>query len=1075
MKILPDTLPARKIDHLLTVVFYLSFAVITQSVFRTVSVWPAAGVLMAAFLLFGRAIFPSAGVACFLASLIFFLVGERGVPFGAALLITAATTVGNIGSAWLALLFCNQAKKLETSFSDFKWILGKFLPAICFFAFGSALVGVGVYWVAGIPWEVGFSVGVVSWAVSNIVGCVVFTPLFVSLRFHGLPRSIPENLRAHLASSFALLLIVLIVFLPTENSFFQLLQQPSFFWIPLCAIAMMRCSQTFVFFSLAMAFSLIWIGTNLGYGPFLRQDSIQTDAAMQSFFGFSASLILILRALLTELRESDRHLKTILDTAPECIKVLNERGLLLHMNPAGLRMIGVERLEDIRGKKISWIIAPEHRKAFEALHRKVIAGEVAGLEYEIIGVGGTRRWLETRAVPMREKGETVHLAVTREITERKKAEAFRENEERFRFALVAGNQGIFDLDLVTGQCAANAEYAKMLALPPQSFTEPLEALLERTHPEERETLRKIFEQYRSGRREEHRLEFRQQVAGGDWKWIYSTGKALAVSEGKATRVLGTYQDIHERKLTETALAKSRSLLQATMESSADGILVVSNERKITFYNRKFIGLWGIPNEMAVRGIDRELLGFVFSKLVDPEDFLATVNHLYSHPELSRVDTILLKDGRVFERDTQPQKIGGTILGRVWSFRDITERKQAEDALKAAKEEAEKANVAKSQFLANMSHEIRTPMNGIIGMLDVLLAGDLSEEQRECVGVANASAFHLLHIINDILDLSKIEAKKIELESVGFSLRTVVENARKTVLPQTDEKNLAVEVLFGDGVPSRVVGDAGRVQQVLINILGNAAKFTARGSIVVRVTAEEDAGNTVRARFEVRDSGIGIAEEKLKQIFMPFTQADSSTTRQYGGSGLGLAICKELVELMGGRIGVESRSGEGSLFWFSIPFEKTAEMEPARLPGVSQKAAEQNAVAEIAAFCAPVLVVEDDEINRVVLKKNLAILGFQAEEAENGKRALELLAEKNFSLVLMDCMMPVMNGYQAAEAIRRGDVSAACRDIPIIAVTANAMAGSREACLGAGMNDWISKPVTLEVLVQALAKWLGEKC
>lgn len=382
--------------------------------------------------------------------------------------------------------------------------------------------------------------------------------------------------------------------------------------------------------------------------------------------------------------------------------------------------------------------------------------------------------------------------------------------------------------------------------------------------------------------------------------------------------------------------------------------------------------------------------------------------------------------------------------------------QAEQHVREALAEVERANRAKADFLANMSHEIRTPMNAILGFSELLQQTELTQRQMEKVELIHQSADALLTLINDLLDFSRIEAGKLRLCAVPFALRELCEGVLKLLGPQVAGKPVEVEFVWAAEGAGECVGDAGRVRQVLVNLLGNAVKFTGRGRVELRVEDWPPAGY----RLAVTDTGIGIPLEVQPRLFGQFVQADSSAKRQYGGSGLGLAISKQLIEAMGGEIGFHSQLGEGSCFWFRIP----AAME-GEAAGV--KSTPRQEVKGRIPPGMPVLVAEDNPVNQRLAQQMLENLGCQVQVAANGLEAISLAMEGEFGLIFMDCQMPGMDGFEAAQAIR-----ALKPQQVIVALTANAMPADRERCLAAGMQDYLAKPVRQLELQEMLRRWAG---
>ena len=437
---------------------------------------------------------------------------------------------------------------------------------------------------------------------------------------------------------------------------------------------------------------------------------------------------------------------------------------------------------------------------------------------------------------------------------------------------------------------------------------------------------------------------------------------------------------------------------------------------------------------------------------------------------------ILARGTLIKSHGQSTRIVGIHL-------DVSDRKMAEEVLRQAKETAEAASRAKSQFLANMSHEIRTPMNGVLGMAELLLRCALGDKERHLTESIHRSGTVLLALINDILDFSKIEAGKLQLETIPFEIRRTIQEAVDLAMPEVQKKHLKISWHVAGDIPAYLLGDPMRLRQIIVNLVGNAVKFTEQGVIEVAVSVESQQGELYGLSIMVRDTGIGISPEAQAHIFAAFSQADGSTTRKYGGTGLGLAIVKQLVTLMGGHIEIHSAPGEGSTFTFSAYFKQCDPVQRLQPSSAEERGIDAEPFAHHAEGSEQVriLLVEDNPVNREVACGMLETLNFRIDTAENGREAVAAVESAAYALIFMDCQMPEMDGLTATKLIREREASIAplsplnvhrsvCH-VPIVALTAHAMQGDREVCLAAGMDDYLTKPFTLSQLEQVLARWV----
>ncbi|HEV7612156.1 MAG TPA: PAS domain-containing protein [Steroidobacteraceae bacterium] len=869
--------------------------------------------------------------------------------------------------------------------------------------------------------------------------------------------------------------------------------------------------------------------------------------------------------------------------------------------PFFFELIGLEsrRLSLAREDWVATIHPEDLEAVALALGAAIDTGTKYHCEYRALLLNGDVRWLSSRAEVM---CDTEHCPVRAvgtlsDITERKQLEEkLRYATDSLNIAQTAAGLATFDFNFGRNERICSDNFHALLGIPPSTKLDDLNFLLSRVHPDDVSRSRNAPLET-TDEENSYRCEYRVLLKGGGERWIGEKATVTRNDAGAIVRITGAIVDISDLKRTEAALDSSQDRLERAIRGTQDGLWEIDLVTDAPWFGMRFEEMFGYSVGDLSASRQR------FQALMHPEDRekvrTTMANHL-EHDAVFDVEFRVLHKAGHYEwarsRAQVDRAPDGTPLRLAGSTQLITDRKLAEQATLDAKLAAEAANRAKSNFLANLSHEIRTPMNGVTGMAQILSESSLDNTQRECVDIIQGSAKALLSLINDVLDLSKIEADRLELEHVDFDFRDMVYETVAAMALQSAVKGLELIVNIGIDVPVITRGDPGRLRQIVMNLIGNAIKFTHEGHVVLDATGTVDDDHRLTLRIEVTDTGIGIPADRLDRLFKTFSQIDSSTTRHYGGSGLGLSIVKRLAELMGGDVGVRSVPGQGSSFWATVTVDAVVEpsqREPvglgrrilivddlpasrrslarklnlARFDTVSvggvdealrqlakdpsfdlvladelmpvkggldllvemradprysaipfilmslfgaehspadwkqrpdavalkptratllttlvsqvitgdlpDKALLTSAVQANPTFRGRrILLVEDNPVNQHVAKRLLQRLAADVTLANNGAEALERLAESTYDAVLMDCQMPLMDGFTATRRIRESERQAGrSTRLPIIALTANVMSSDRDSCIAAGMDAHLGKPIEPAQLIDCLSRYL----
>lgn len=774
------------------------------------------------------------------------------------------------------------------------------------------------------------------------------------------------------------------------------------------------------------------------------------------------------RRLLSELADINLALD-----ASTIVAVTDRDGTITHVN---------QKFCDISGYTKRQLVGANHRIISSGLHPKMFfddmwntlhLGQIWHGEIRNRAKNGYYYWVDSTIIPfLDDAGQPYqHISISIDITKRKVAEeALRESEGRFRAITETSPLGVFMIDPERRFVYVNNRLQQMTGW---SRVELLGS--DWTMLVEPDEMKRLAPSWRASRMRYFNEQFRLVMKDKTVMWANVNSAPIKIN-GHVVGYVGLVEDITDRKTMEQALRESENRYRVVAETASDAIITIDAESRIDFVNSGAEHIFGYSKE--------ELEGELLTKLMPPA---LHQKHLESQARYieSGVKNIswrgmelpaIRKDGAeiVIEASFGEFKKDGkhSFTGII---RDITERKRIAAELQQAKEDAEAATRVKSQFLANMSHEIRTPMNSIIGLTTLLLEGDLQEDQRDLMSTVNSSAETLLTLINDILDFSKIEAGKLSLEEIDFDLHACVRDVFNLFNQNSLRGSNQLSFTLAPELPSYLRGDPVRLRQILTNLVGNAIKFTTNGEIKIKVELRRQQESSVVAYFEVEDSGVGVTEEQRVNLFKAFSQADGSINRRFGGTGLGLAICKELTELMGGKIGCISAPGKGSRFWFTAEFATTnvpSGIDNGRNAVQSPVLVGQNDSIEFKSGSDErktlrILVADDNAVNRKVALLMLEKLGYEADFVCDGRQVLKAVAEKEYDVLLMDVQMPEMDGIETTRRI--------CAERPrerrprIIAMTANAMNGDREQCMEAGMDYYLSKPIRKQDLLAVLER------
>lgn len=768
------------------------------------------------------------------------------------------------------------------------------------------------------------------------------------------------------------------------------------------------------------------------------------------------------------LQESELKNRLIMNAALDAIITIDYKGLITFWNPQAEKIFGWKEKE-VLGKQLTDNIIPSYHKnghdnGMEG-YRKTGKGPALNkiLELPAVNKDGKEFPIELSIIPVKQGDTEFFCSFIRDISDRKRnEEALKSSQELWQFALEGAGDGVWEYNFQTREVFFSKQYKNMLGYKDNEFSNHTDEWLNRIHPDDLQLIASTDQEYFSGAIDSHQREYRIKHKSGNYIWILDRGMLVnRTSDGVPERIIGTHSDITDRKHTEQVLSIKEEKYRSIITNMNLGLIEVDKDECIQFANQTFCKMSGFSEEDLLNNKATELLVIGETKrLIESKQDLRekAISDAYEV-------NVRTKDGKSkwwLISGARRLNDKGEHVGSIGIHLDITDQKNLEHELIKAKEAAEASTEAKEAFLANMSHEIRTPMNAILGMANQLNKTELHDHQRFFLDIIRSSTDNLLIIINDILDLSKIESGKLSIENIGFEPQKVIKHVMQVMQHRAEEKGLKFTNSFFDQKLSNIlIGDPFRLSQVMLNLVSNAIKFTHKGSVDISCKLIKDAKKYQILQFFVTDTGVGMDQDFVTKLFVKFSQEDNSVSRKYGGTGLGMSITKQLLDLMGGEIKVISSKYVGTEISFILKMDKGS---------TSDLSIDEHVDLDTSLLAGKsILVTDDNEINRLIVLTILENYGAIITEAKNGQEAVELALSNHFDVILMDVQMPVMDGIEATIAIRK----AKQKHVPIIALTAFALKGDNQKCFDAGMDDYLSKPFEEMQLLEIVSKWIGK--